>query len=319
MSEIPAQRVGSSLGAALVDTVLALYPVAWRARYGDEVRMLMEDSGVDPRGLASLVRHVVPAWVRPAGHLHDRPARMRASLVTVLVAWVVSAGLAAVFVQLTQAQASLQDATAAAHPLIRGCFWVFDAAVMVSVVAVVVGGAPLWWAMARAAAGERRGRDLAYLLCPVVVPVVFLTAAAVVVGLVRRPAGSMVYPGLNTVIDLANGNVGRWWFLTLVAFGFVAAGVSAAGPGLALRRLRPQGRAVRVAVYAAGVAAVSMGLGGVASVVCVVGLYRWAPLEVGYHHGWPLGLYVVVVGLASTTAVISAARGVRAAHLVAGR
>jgi hypothetical protein len=47
-----------------------------------------------------------PAWICPSRHLYDRPERMRASLGTVLATWAVLAGLAAVFVQLTQAQGS---------------------------------------------------------------------------------------------------------------------------------------------------------------------------------------------------------------------
>src|SRR5882672_6746836 len=121
--------------------------------------------------------------------------------------------------------------------------------------------------MLRVARRQHRRRDVIYLLCPVVVPVVFLAVTAVVVRMVRRPAGGPVYPRLNAVIDLANGNVGRWWFFALVVFGFAAAGACAGGPGLALRRLRPQGRAVRLAVHAAGLAAASMSLAGVASIV----------------------------------------------------
>lgn len=318
MSEARLPRDGSPVGTALVDAALALYPTAWRARYGDEVRVLMEDSGVDPRGLASLVWHAIPAWIRPARHLHDPRARMRASLVTVSSAWVVSAGLAVVFVQLTQAQPSLQDVTMAVHPQIRWLYRVFDVAVVVSVLAVAAGGLPLWWEMVRAAGRRRRGRDLVYLLTPVVVPAVFLVAAAMVFRLTRRPGGFAVYPRVNTVIDLANGNVGRWWFLAVVMFGFAAAGVCAAGPALALRRLRPQGPALRLAVHAAGLAAASMGLAALVSIVAAVGLYRWAPVEVGYHQGWPLGVYLVTAALASAIAVVSAARGVRTAQASAG-
>jgi hypothetical protein len=61
-----------------------LYPPAWRARYRDEVRALLDDSGAGLRSAASLAWRAVPAWVRPPRHLHDRPARMRASLATVL-------------------------------------------------------------------------------------------------------------------------------------------------------------------------------------------------------------------------------------------
>jgi hypothetical protein len=61
------------------------------------------------------------------------------------------------------------------------------------------------------------------------------------------------------------------------------------------------------------VAAVTMGLAGVASVVAAAGLYLWAPTYAGYHVAWPLAVYLPAVLLASAVAVVSAARGVRAA------
>jgi len=80
----------------LARAMLALYPPAWRARYGDEVSALLEDSGAGPRTIASLAWHAAPAWIWPPGHLHDQPARIRASLTTVLAAWTALAGLAMV-------------------------------------------------------------------------------------------------------------------------------------------------------------------------------------------------------------------------------
>jgi hypothetical protein len=251
---------GSWYADRLAGAALALYPAAWRARYGDEVRVLLEDSGVDVRSIASLVWRAVPAWIWPARHLYDRPARMRASLATVLVAWTVSAGLAVVFVWLTQAQPTLQAVTLSGHPVIRWSYWVFDGAIVVSVLAFAVGGVPLWWRMLRTARRGHRRRDLAYLLSPLVVSVAYVTVVGVVVQFVRHPAAVRVYPRLNAVIDLANGNIGRWWFLALVVLGFAAAGGCTVGPGLALRRLRPHGRPVRVAVHMGAVDVTSTGV-----------------------------------------------------------
>src|SRR5690349_24265985 len=135
---------------ALARAAVAVYPPAWRARYGDEVRSLIDDGTGDLRAggrlrdAGSLAWHGVLAWLHPAGHLHDRPARMRASLGTVLVAWAMLAGLGLVFGQLTQAQPSLQDATTAAHPAVRWAYLIFDVAAAVSVLAVTAGGLPLW-------------------------------------------------------------------------------------------------------------------------------------------------------------------------------
>ena len=107
----PAGSPGTSF---LARAALALYPAAWRARYGDEVRALLDDSGAGPRAIASLAWRALPAWIWPPRHLYGRQARMRASLATVLVAWTALTGLALVFAQLTQAQGL-------GRPAIRSC------------------------------------------------------------------------------------------------------------------------------------------------------------------------------------------------------
>jgi hypothetical protein len=76
----------------LARLALALYPAAWRARYGDEVLGLLADSGCGARQIASLAWRAIPARISPPRHPYDRPARMRASLASVLVAWAMLAG-----------------------------------------------------------------------------------------------------------------------------------------------------------------------------------------------------------------------------------
>ncbi len=295
----------------LVHAALILYPPAWRARYGVEVRALLDDSGGGVRAAASLAWHAVPAWVWPPRQLHDKPARIRSSLATTGIAWALLAGLGAVFVQLAQAQPSSQGPTLAQHPVIQWSYWAFDGCLVISVLSVAVGGLPLWLLMLLSA---RRRAEVAWLLAPAVVPAVYLLAAFAIGSLVGR-AGPRVVPSQSgSVADLANGGVGPWWFLALVVLGFAAAVVSAAGPALALRRLRPQGPAVVLAARAAGLAVGTIGLACAASVVAAVGLYLWAPAYAGYHESWPLAVYLPAVLLASSVAVVSAARGVRAAR-----
>jgi hypothetical protein len=313
MSSPQAPRAGSPRAGGLAAAALALYPAAWRARYGDEVSALVEDSGAGPRTIASLAWQAIPAWIWPARHLYDRPARMRASLATVLLAWTALAGLALVFAQLTQAQGF----TVPGHPVIQWSYRVFDGAALLSVLAVAAGGLPLWLQMMRSARREHRPRDIACLLAPVVVPAAYLAAVIVTGRLVRHAGGLKVYPHRNAVTDLANGGVGPWGFLALIVLGFAAGGAAAVGPGLALRRLRPREPAVGLAARAAGVAAAAMGLAGAASIVAAVGLYLWAPQYAGYHQGWPLGIYLPMVLLAAAVAIVSAARGIRAARSAA--
>ena len=184
----------------------------------------------------------------------------------------------------------------------------FDGCLAVSVLAVAVGGGPLWLQMLRTA---RRRREQAWLLTPAVVAAVFLLVAFAVGHLVGR-AGPIVVPSqLGQVADLASGGVGPWWFLALVVLGFAAALLSAAGPALALRRLRPEGPVVVRAARAAALAAGTMSLACAVSVVAVIGLYLWAPATPGYHESWELAVYLPAVLLAGAVAVVSAARGLR--------
>lgn len=292
---------------ALARAALSLYPPAWRVRYGDEVRALIEDSGGDARSAASLAWHAVPAWVWPPRQLHDGAGRMRASLGTAGVAWALLAGLAAVFLQLAQAQPSSQSLTLAQHPVIQWSYWVLDGCLVVSVLSVAAGGLPLWLQLLRTA---RRRTELAWVLAPAVVPAVYLAAAYAIARLADR-VGPRVVPGQSgPVADLASGGVGPRWFLALVVLGFAAAALAAAGPALALRRLNPDGPAVVLAARAAVLAVVTMSLACAASVVAAIGLYLWAPAWAGYHQSWQLAVYLPAVLLASAVAVVSAARGI---------
>ena len=276
----------------LTRAALALYPPSWRARYGNEVRALLEDSGSSPAAVASVAWRALPAWFWPPRHLHDRPARMRASLATALMSWSMLAGLGLVFAQLTQ----LQALTAPGHPEIRWAYAVFDVTLATSALVAGLGGLPLWLLMLRQARREQRTRDMAYLFLPVIAPVAYLIGLIVT----ARLAGG------------ANG-VSQGWFGAVTLAGFAAAATAAAGPGLALRRLQPRGPALRLAATAAGLSAAVMAVAAVAIVVAVISLNLWARPFAGYHDGTVSGIYLALVVVATTVTTVSAARGTRAA------
>jgi len=275
-----------------VRAALALYPPSWRARYGDEVLALVEDSGGGPAAVASLVWRALPAWFWPQRHLHDRPARMRASLGTALMSWSMLAGLGLVFAQLTQ----LQGLAPPGHPQIRWAYAVFDLALAASALIAGLGGLPLWLLMLRRARREQRIRDTVYLFLPVIAPAAYLAGLIVTV----RLAGSV-------------SGVSQGWFGVITLAGFAAAATAAAGPGLALRRLQPRGPALRLAATAAGVSAAVMAVATVAIVVAVTSLNLWARQFPGYHDGTLSGIYLALVVTAATVTTVSAARGTRAA------
>jgi len=271
---------------------LALYPPSWRARYGEEVRAFLDDSGGGLAVAASLAWRALPAWFWPPRHLHDRPARMRSSLATALMSWSMLTGLGLVFVQLTQ----FQDLNPPGHPEVRMAYAVFDVALVLSALVAGFGGLPLWLLMLRRAGREQRTRDVVYLLLPVIAPVAYLSALIAAIRLVGGAQG-----------------VSQGWFLAVVLAGFAAAAVAAAGPGLALRRLQPRGPALRLAATAGGVAAAIMAVAAVAIVVAVTGLSLGSRHFAGYHLGTVPAVYLALVVTTATVTTVSAVRGTRAA------
>ena len=284
--------------ARLARAALLLYPPAWRARYGEEVAALLDDTGGGLRAVAALAWHAVPAWVFPAKHLHDKDSRVRASLGTVLVAWSALVGISLVFVQLTQ----FQGYRPTGHPIIGWCYAVIDAAVAASALSAAAGGLPLWLLMLRRARREHRPRDTFYMLLPVIAPGSYLAALAVTTRLASHPNG------LSPLL-----------FLAVTVAGFATAAVACAGPILALGRLRPRGPAVQVAARCAGVAAGSIVIAAAASAVAAIGLGLWARDFAGYHQAAQVGGYLAVVAIAIVAATTGATRCLRATLARAGR
>jgi hypothetical protein len=282
----------------LARAAMLLYPPAWRARYGDEIAALVDDTGGGLRAVVSLAWHALPAWVLPPEHLHDRDSRMRASLGTVLLAWSALVGISLVFVQLTQ----FQGFRPAGHPLIGWSYVVIDAAVAVSALSAAAGGLPLWLLMLRRARREHRPRDTCYLLLPVIAPGAFLAAFVLTARLVPHPTGFS--PLLFLAVTLA---------------GFAAAAAACGGPILAMSRLRPRGPAVHLATRAAGVAAGSIVLAAVASGIAAMGLCLWARDFAAYHQVAQVGAYLAVVAVGAVVATAGATRGLRATLTSPGR
>jgi hypothetical protein len=275
----------------LARMALALYPPSWRARYGDEVHALLQESG-GLRDVASVAWRALPAWIWPPAHLHDRAARMRASLSTGLLAWSFLTGLGLVFAQLTQ----FQGLNPPGHQMIKMSYLVFDAALALSIAAAGLGGLPLWLLMLRQAHREHGRRDVACLLLPLIAPAAFVAGLSVTARLVGGAGG-----------------VSPWWFLVLTLVGFAAATAAAAGPGLAMRRLQPRGPALRLAAAAGGVAAAAIVVAAAAIIVAVTGLCLWARGFAGYHHATVPGVYLALVVVAAAVTAVSATRGTRAA------
>jgi hypothetical protein len=272
------------------------YPPAWQARYGDELHALLDDLGAGPRTTASIALGAARAWLCPDRHLLDGPGRMRASVAVALSGWTVLAGLALIFGQVTEglhvaALTPGHGATAAWDRL-------YLVAAFASVVIAVGCGLPLWSVMLRTACRQRSRRDLVLLTLPLTIPVAFLAVLLGVTWLVARHAG-----------------FGQSLFLVMCVVGLAAGAGGAAGPGIALRRLRPAGRQLRLAAFGAAAAAATMAIAGLASVLTAGCLAAWNPSHYGLrYYGWQLALYLAAIVAASCVALTSSVRGLPAAR-----
>src|SRR5450755_4419385 len=148
----------------LARTLVGLYPSAWRHRYGDELLVLVADTGLSARTSFSLVAGAARSWARPAAHLHDPVARMRSSITVVVGAWVALAAAGLIFGQLNEDQA-LRSATPG-HSLSQNLYQVFSLAAHLSVLVLALGTAPAMVQLLVRAARRRRYRDLLLLSLP---------------------------------------------------------------------------------------------------------------------------------------------------------
>jgi hypothetical protein len=122
----------------LADWSLWLYPLAFRRRYGEELRALLDGSSPRPVAVLDLLRGALAAHLRPKDTVSgcvDSGDRMRASMSAQLACWVLFAAAGFGFYNTTE------DApfTAAghAHPVLAG------AHVAIQVIAVLASGAVL--------------------------------------------------------------------------------------------------------------------------------------------------------------------------------
>ena len=83
------------MSARLARLALALYPRAYRRRYGEEIEALVEDQGASPRAVADLLRGAARAHLRPEPGLAPgaRPGRehLKLGVSAILFAWVLFA------------------------------------------------------------------------------------------------------------------------------------------------------------------------------------------------------------------------------------
>ncbi len=128
----------------LAELALRLYPLAFRRRYGEELRALLDES--PPHGLAvlDLLRGALAAHLRPtaaAAGLVDSADRLRASMSGQLACWVLFAAAGFGFYKTTEDAPFM--AAGHAHPLLGVVHVAVQVMAIVASGAVLAGALPL--------------------------------------------------------------------------------------------------------------------------------------------------------------------------------
>ncbi len=148
----------------LAELTLWLYPLAFRRRYGEELRALMDASPPRPLAVLDLLRGALAAHLRPTAALADlvdAPDCMRASVSGQLACWVLFAAAGFAFYNTTEDGPF--TAAGHAHPLLGGVHVAIQVIAIVASAAVLVGALPLILAALSQARREPRLRWLVSL------------------------------------------------------------------------------------------------------------------------------------------------------------
>lgn len=276
--------------------LLAAYPPSFRARYGDELAALLEDTGTGPRVAHDLLLGALRAWLRPSfGPDPVERVRLRRTA-TVQTLWV---DLCVVLVGTAGTLRLLEDPPAPGLDLTtpgwRAAHDAATAGLLAALALTLVGGVPLGLrvlASGRAARRTMAGPVLALLA--VVLPVLPLHAWSGSLTAAQRNGRDGAFVAAVLAWSLLVAGTALWWTLAVPK---------------ALRDAAPPAEALRVPV-ALGVP-LALVLLVPAGLLVAAAVATGSPWGTAYAvAGWACVLTVVGAALAGT---LSAARGALAA------
>jgi hypothetical protein len=279
------------VSARLARLALALYPLAYRRRYGEEMGALIEDAGASPRAIADLLRGALRAHLRPAPGIERELGpddRVRLGLSSILLCWVLFSVAGLGLYKTTEDHGF--GASGHAHRLFDAAHLAIQILAAGAAAAVVIGAAPLVVAALRQGR-DRRAVERAIVLAAGCVVLFGLATAALVVAADLAPVPS-------DAIDAAS--LAIWTALAL------ACGVGCAFAGrLGVFAVTVPRDVLRLT--AACAALVALGMAGivVATAAYLVALLHEAPGLAGQANG-PLELVSVAASLGIELAVMTA-------------
>lgn len=287
----------------LASIALAAYPLAFRRRYGAEMRALIEESPPSALGVLDLLRGALVAHVRPpaGGCLALEPGeRLRASTSAVLACWVAFAAAGFGFYKTTEdGPATLAGS---AHPLLGDAHLLVQILAVAGSLALVAGAVPL---IAAALSQVRAQPSLRRVV--IVPPLAVLCFAALTALLVvfahTRHANA--------------GTLARGAFLVWLGCGVVCGGVCVVFARRALFAVDVSRAPLLIALTGATVVTVAM-----AAIAAATGSYALVlavdARRVAGESGGPLGASNVEVAVLLQTLVMAAAAGLASVSVARG-
>ena len=178
------------MSGRLARLALALYPLAYRRRYGDEMKALIEDAGASPASVLDLARGALRAHLRPEPGIEAELGpddRVRLGLGSILICWVVFAVAGLGLYKTTEGHSFVTAGDA--HGVVGTAYQAIQILAVIATGAVVVGAAPLALAALRQARHRRAVERATAIAVGCVVVFGIATAGLAVIGNLR-PAPS---------------------------------------------------------------------------------------------------------------------------------
>ncbi len=291
----------------LARLAIAVYPLAFRRRYGAEMRALLDESSPSALSVLDLLRGALGAHLRPPARLCAALApeeRIRASVSAVLACWVAFAAAGFGFYKTTEDAPA--TAAANAHPLLGGAHLLVQVLAALGSAVVAIGALPLIGGALSRARKEPRLRRLVAL--PPLAVGCFAALTALLISLARAQHGNHA------------SSVARGAFLAWLACALLCAGVCVVYARRALFATSIRRAWLAVAFVCGTVVAAVMVATTAATAVYAIALALDASALSSAPNG-PLGAtstgaslieQVVVMALAAAGASVTVRRGWRA-------
>ena len=233
------RSIPSAARSQLAAGLLGLYPAAWRTRYEDEVRALIEDDPPGIAGLLSLLSGAADAHLHPGRVWRaalPRAERARLSICALFVCWIVLSLMGMGFQKETEDAGFL--AASSHHPLLTFAQDAILAGAVLGAAAIAFGGLPLVAHSLRHGLLTRDRRLLALIAMPVLSVLAFLVLTRLLVAVAPSRGGG--FPA-GFVVEI---------MLPWQAGALLCAGICAFAPRIVLSRTPAPPHALRRAAQA---------------------------------------------------------------------